>query len=366
MRDILRNIKEVFFNHKLNKEKYERVEEEIQKRNSDFLIMTSFIAFFVFIALTILSFILNVPTLTENRNLYIVLAIIIFIMIIISNTVAKKHPKIILFLCYISLFILFCYGIVLGTYIQADANSVTFCVLLFLLPLVFIDKTYRMNILLTLVTLIFCICAYIFKEEKLAHIDIGNALSFFFVSLTISSTLTNAKINDIIAKETFEKERDVDSLTTLYNKEATIKKITKYLDNKNTGGALVMLDIDDFKGLNDTCGHYCGDTILKILGQNIKETFTNQDILGRFGGDEFVLFIKNINSKKEIEEKIIELFEKNNKTMINPKTKKSINISVGIIISSSCNTYEELFKEADKALYDVKNHGKNNYKIIYK
>ena len=89
-----------------------------------------------------------------------------------------------------------------------------------------------------------------------------------------------------------------DPLTKLYNKTTTQKMIDKYLEGEGAGGshAFIIIDLDEFKSINDTHGHFAGDDVLIQLSKELRSYFRESDILGRIGGDEFVAFIKNVQS----------------------------------------------------------------------
>ena len=90
-----------------------------------------------------------------------------------------------------------------------------------------------------------------------------------------------------------------DSLTGLYNKEATHEHIAKYLSeerSRNANHAMIVLDLDNFKEINDYFGHLYGDALLLEISNRIKSLFRASDIVGRIGGDEFMIFMKNIKN----------------------------------------------------------------------
>lgn len=156
-----------------------------------------------------------------------------------------------------------------------------------------------------------------------------------------------------------------DPLTGVYNKEVTIKKIEKYINgNKNGKHALMFIDFDDFKKVNDNYGHLIGDKVLTHVMQSIKSVFVEGEIIGRIGGDEFVVFIGYIDGSDTISRKAEFLVNTLKTTYYDDKCEISISGSVGIAIYPEDGIhYEQLIQCADKALYSVKNKGKNNYML---
>lgn len=155
-----------------------------------------------------------------------------------------------------------------------------------------------------------------------------------------------------------------DLLTGIYNKLTTEKLIQDYLasDGKGSYHALFIIDIDNFKTVNDTFGHTVGDTVLQMISSCLRTNFRTEDIIGRAGGDEFVVFLKNVHSASLIYEKAELLQNALQNFSFSSKNTFPISISIGISLypQDGCK-YSELFTTADKALYRSKRNGKNCY-----
>ena len=158
-----------------------------------------------------------------------------------------------------------------------------------------------------------------------------------------------------------EEKADTDLLTGLYNKLATERKIKDYMaDHPDTPGMMVLLDLDNFKKINDTKGHAFGDEVLRTLGMRLSPLFRSTDIVGRIGGDEFMVFIKGISDAEDVMKqsgKIVKFFRD---FQVGDYVKYSATASIGVgLYPKEGTTFEELYKAADKALYISKNNGKN-------
>ena len=152
-----------------------------------------------------------------------------------------------------------------------------------------------------------------------------------------------------------------DSLTGLYNKETTQNLISEIVSDGKMHGFMI-LDIDFFKSVNDTYGHAVGDKVLSAVGNLFQMQFRNQDIVGRIGGDEFIILMRDIQNNEIIEERINCLFEQVRNLSVPELGEARITLSAGVAISpKDGNTFMELYRHADKALYKVKSEGKNNY-----
>ena len=160
-------------------------------------------------------------------------------------------------------------------------------------------------------------------------------------------------------------ESKTDSMTGAYNKMATKEMIDAYIEKRSNGVHMMLLiDVDDFKRVNDTYGHQCGDEVLTYVIENLRKTYVSGEIIGRVGGDEFVVFIGEVKDKGQLIEKAQELKELLHQPYVYGDTTVPVSASVGIAMypeGGSC--YEELLYNADNALYEVKATKKGNFAI---
>ena len=153
---------------------------------------------------------------------------------------------------------------------------------------------------------------------------------------------------------------EIDPLTSVFNKETTQKLIDQKLKNHEQF-CFLILDVDDFKSVNDNYGHAVGDKVLKNLSDLFKNHFRQTDIVGRIGGDEFIILIED---EHIAESRIQSLLKKVNELKIEELQDFKLSISVGMAFApSNGTTFMELYRHADHALYQTKRTGKNNYKI---
>ncbi|MCR4787248.1 MAG: diguanylate cyclase [Lachnospiraceae bacterium] len=154
---------------------------------------------------------------------------------------------------------------------------------------------------------------------------------------------------------------DTDQLTGLKNKLATEREIKEYIeDHPDTLGMLFVVDIDNFKKINDTMGHAFGDEVLRELGRNIGINFRVSDIIGRSGGDEFMIFLKNLKEEQNTlreAQKLIYFFRH---FQVGDYVKYSVTASIGAaVFPTNGADFESLYKAADAAVYKSKKRGKN-------
>lgn len=158
-----------------------------------------------------------------------------------------------------------------------------------------------------------------------------------------------------------------DPLTGLYHKAATEQMIKERLQMRRSSdenGALIIIDVDNFKNVNDKLGHLYGDAVLTQLAENLSALFRTDDIVGRIGGDEFFVFVRNYQSMDQLVQKVEEIGSSSQKTFWEGDAFVTISASIGIALVPEHDTqFDGLYKKADAALYDAKARGKNTYSI---
>ena len=158
-----------------------------------------------------------------------------------------------------------------------------------------------------------------------------------------------------------------DSLTTISNRRDILEKIsyeTLRVERNKKTFSLVMCDIDHFKSVNDKYGHECGDYILKKIADTIVSSLRKQDIVARWGGEEFILLLPetNLEGGRIVAEKVRKIisnfeFKYNNKIIL-------VNLTFGVSEYSIDKNIDGCIKEADKALYHGKNNGRNRVEVF--
>jgi len=152
-----------------------------------------------------------------------------------------------------------------------------------------------------------------------------------------------------------------DELTDLPNRRYFLEQLQSRID-ANVEGAIVLLDIDNFKAINDTMGHVFGDRILEIISKRLKQIVSNDVFISRFGGDEFLILISGYSNNDRLNRFATDLINEFKEPIIIDKMNISISLSVGItIFPKDSSDINQLLMNADLALYEVKKNGKNNY-----
>lgn len=165
----------------------------------------------------------------------------------------------------------------------------------------------------------------------------------------------------IMALNSIKKKAEHDELTGVINRTG-FSEIQETLSHYSKKIAMVIIDVDKFKDINDTYGHKTGDLVLKSVAQILTESFAPEDYVARIGGDEFSAIVMNFKSNPEEQIKnILETVKQKLATL--PATLPKTTVSMGAAFSEYGFT-QFLFEETDKALYYVKENGRNNYKLF--
>lgn len=157
-----------------------------------------------------------------------------------------------------------------------------------------------------------------------------------------------------------------DALTGIYNQGAAEQLIRNAIESSgdNTLKALMIIDLDNFKEANDLIGHAQGDKLLEETAGKLSEIFRGGDIIGRIGGDEFIVYVKNLNNIAEADVMASSIVRNVNYTLDCEENPIHVTCSVGVaVFPYHGKEYEELFKKADRAVYTVKANGKGDYRI---
>ena len=177
----------------------------------------------------------------------------------------------------------------------------------------------------------------------------------------------NKIILDLSSKvKKLEEKSNVDSLTKVFNRRALSSYLSKICDEASSDYHvhMLMLDLDDFKMINDTYGHVAGDKILIFIANILKQTLREVDKIFRYGGEEFIIILNRTDNIfcSKIANRIIELIHANN--LIYKGETLRITASIGATLLLEGDTPDNFISRADKALYIAKDNGKNQIHTI--
>lgn len=226
----------------------------------------------------------------------------------------------------------------------------------------------------------------VMDEKYINQISLGNTYTLMYriihrsgmlrwvIDKGVTTILPDGRLQNksIVTEVTEIKEREermallaqTDQLTGLNNKATFTLLVQNNLNRRSENRcALLMLDIDSFKSINDNSGHAFGDKVLEAVAQQMKSFFRNGDVLGRVGGDEFMVLMNDVCDAIAVEKKARALCAIIRTIKIPDHKHKQFTVSVGVSLFSEGKSFDTMFKEADSALYSAKAQGKNQYCI---
>ena len=170
------------------------------------------------------------------------------------------------------------------------------------------------------------------------------------------------KLSDELCIANERAARDV--LTGLYNRDKIQELIDGWFSEEGNNGILILMDLDNFKKVNDEKGHPIGDKLLRQFGDLLFKQFRSSDIKARIGGDEFVVFIPNSMDLSALKGKLERFLVACRETLKVYYEEQKVSVSIGVAYSNrNVHSYEELYKRADSAMYVTKKHGKDGFYI---
>ncbi len=169
----------------------------------------------------------------------------------------------------------------------------------------------------------------------------------------------------IVVRENLKQIAEHDGLTGVYNREAAIRRVIEQRAHGTGQCSVILIDIDDFKGINDTYGHPFGDEVLKHLARFLDSALRQGDIVARMGGDEFAAFIVGLGNGDRLRylvKRINELafIDFDSQALIGKTVVPTVSIGVACA-EDLTTTVNELYSQSDEALYKTKSKGKNGF-----
>lgn len=222
-------------------------------------------------------------------------------------------------------------------------------------------------------------CEYILNLEKQMNEDHlieinGKFLSIYtysleheFLGIIIDRTQDMIKKTCLINQlKEVEINSQIDSLTKVYNRRGFELHVQNCLCLNCQEGVMMALDVDNFKSINDNYGHQEGDKVLQQIAQFLTQHCSLQDIIGRIGGDEFLIFIPHTLPMTHLETQLKCLIQKLQKSLGHYYHDNHVSMSIGVVfVGPTIHDYHSLYHFADMALYQAKKSGKNKYYIYY-
>ena len=226
-------------------------------------------------------------------------------------------------------------------------------------PMIYIDRIYKYCFEEFVVLAIMLVMSYFYKTYEMFILDAHTAVSVYIVSILSAHIVLVMRSRETLAMTELTRLSSMDKLTKVLNKGALLQRIDSYFLHKppEEPCAMCIIDLDDFKQVNDNLGHNIGDLLLEQVGKLLNENFRAYDIVGRYGGDEFVVVMPRMGD--------ITILQMRCKTLqmyissINFDNDKPFTVSIGAVVNTGLKDSGKMFAMADDALYKSKIQGKN-------
>lgn len=235
-----------------------------------------------------------------------------------------------------------------------------FPVIIAVLPAIFIMRLESYFILTFLMEALFILCEITRKPPDIWRDNLFISIVGSVFALIIGWILLETRIEDGVDKSLLVQKSQMDHLTGVKNKVTCEHEILHFLAQKNPEqlSACFLLDIDQFKNINDQFGHQCGDEILSRFGALLNQHFRANDIIGRTGGDEFTVFIKDLTHVDATNHKCEQILTSVRDILLPDGS--SLSCSIGVAVCQSSD-FTSISKLADDAMYEAKMLGKDQY-----
>ena len=343
----------------ISKQEYREMKEEIYDKNRSALGATAGCLALMFAGLYIGSLFFGM--MSANRMAYGITGLAFMVVHILCWVIKKRGKAWIIPLWYVTLTIVLAYAVILNTIIRNDISATTFCLIVIVAPLLIMDRPWRVFCYFVLVVCCFIPLDFHYKSYNLAFPDSVNAVCCIFMGSVIHFRIIRTKMQEMKQRRYIERERDTDALTGCFTKAAFERKMLEKSNPSMPTGILLVMDLDHFKSVNDTYGHVFGDMVLRTVGEYIQKNFPETAFCGRFGGDEFQVWIPGNFESREISG-LLDKFLSCIRSIGTPDGRVEIAASIGgAVCPEDGNKYKTLFESADAALYAAKNMGRSRY-----
>lgn len=333
---------------------------EIAANNISTLRYASTLAVILLIALIALAFLL-IDNWTPSVFHLLMLPASLLVCAIAWLTKDTANYRMSIVLCALFQTMLYACVILIDTLGGPNAPSSFVQLVCIALPPLFVMPARITYGLLGAAELLYACMVLVFKNPYIAQYDIYGVLAGVFFSLCVSQLMMASRLNAHDLKLRYEAMSKQDTLSSLYNKRAFFDAARTYLEkrNPNSSCSLSIIDIDNFKGVNDTFGHGAGDRVLSRMGDILIELYRPTDLIARFGGDEFMVLADRMVDdniiRRRYEKLATRLAEESIAIIGTP-----ITISMGTVLSDDQDVdFSKLLKQADEELYAAKKAGKS-------
>ena len=303
---------------------------------------------------------------TIHQTIHGLIDLLIVIAFLLVFFLARRSKKSINMLASLVIFLFFVTGTILTYHYQSTLSGINWYAFAFIIAYAF--KGNRVSI----IVFIFSSSVLLFAaltQQMLSLLEILTSLDQYLP--LIFAVYIFYRYNEMLKQELRDqKQRYVhlahyDSLTEIPNRNALFSFFEDALvshSSSGTGLAVMFIDLDDFKQINDQYGHARGDQVLRLMAERLRRHIRGSDMLARHGGDEFVIIAQSIMGRQDIEKVLAHIYEAIQEPILDAERSIFITLSIGVAIAPQDGVQiDDLLRHADQAMYHAKKSGKNTY-----
>lgn len=289
---------------------------------------------------------------------------VIFVLFLLARRLFRSFvQKYIILTVYLMSSLVFTGDIILETGMKEEYSVFIFCILQLFLSICYIDYPLRIFVFELTFSIIYMIVDVNRRSGPMLETDFTRIFLGLICSLILYTFLIyrRNRLTDTLIGTQEVASRD--ALTGIFNRGAGQSRISGLAASGITG-TFVLMDVDNFKHINDTYGHERGDQVLQAVAAELASSFRSTDIVMRMGGDEFMVYALGMIDQKYVEKKMNEIRSDLHDIVLDEETGDHVSVSAGCLINNGeYRTYDDLYGEADRLLYETKQIGKDGYRI---
>jgi len=257
--------------------------------------------------------------------------------------------------------------ILLSVFPHPDLPAVYLPLFLIIGPVLFILPVLEELLITVSGAAAFIVLVVLYKPASLWQHELFETVTALVMAICAILLMTRTRIQTETLKDQYFVMSRHDALTGIQNKAAGLTAAEQYLHEfrkPRKRFAVFFVDLDDFKKINDTYGHIEGDRLLRKIGAVLKSVCRKDDIVCRFGGDEFLILIKDLSGEDTAARKAEQILAALQN--LSGREKYAISCSIGICyVAEGRGEIESYIRKADQALYAAKNKGKNHFELLF-
>lgn len=297
---------------------------------------------------------------------YVVLLVVICFFALYSIWYAKRpqvNPHIANVSCVGFIVVIEALLILVDVYACPDSPASFMPLIFIIVPGMFVFPFRVLFPLLTISEIVYVISLVKLKVPRMAQSDIFTSIVGLVFGYLMAMTIVQLRIKDNNAKREYLKRSMVDPVTGILNKFSFENSAREALKAREAYKpvALLILDIDNLKRLNDELGVLVGDMFLEGVAEYLTHIFRGSDIIGRVGGDEFMIYIRQLENEEWLAQKCSRL-QQEVKTLSNEHGNVNMTVSIGVAVAKEEKVnFDEMYQCADDSLYKAKTRGRGKY-----